>query len=1392
MPEAVIEWIGAELINLGAEEIGVHLIFQAGTIATAASVALTVASVYTLREQQRSAQARAKDAYNASLRDRYIMQRSATEQRALVLGRCRVSGPVVFAKSYGTSLASLAFIVALAAHECDAIDDVYFDDSRLILDGAGYVVGALKTETFSISTASASFTLAEAAITCTAEATYDTGDVTLSTSLSSDGLTVTVSGASSTKIGSLRVEYRPKNSVYETSTLRTITTTNTVTVVANGSGFGAYAPPGITSLGPVSAVYRPPGGGPDQVLSTSSYPDHSMSFSGAPPGASVLVSYQSTGSAVAGSRARVRKYLGGAGQTADAGLISALPSYWTSAHVGSGICYLVVELDYDPDAFPGGLPNVSAVVRGLKCYDPRTGTTAWTDNPALLMRGFWTHPLGANRSSGEVDDASVIAAANACDTSVTYTLNTTSSGAIKYTRPLYAAGTVARKDRRAADVLNDLAQAMGGRWVVANNTLRVRAGSYVAPVVAINEAWLHDGSAVEIQPRRTRADTINATVGTFADASRDFQVLSYPKVPASAYVTADGRELQTDIHYPAVTFVGQAQFLSAAALRYARAGLTVKLSCNMRAYPLEVFDVVTLTLARFGWSAKTFEVLETSFGLDGLVELTLKEIDAAIWTLDASFSATDFAKKTLLPSPWSADVPVLNTPASGSTHLLRQADGTIVSRIYVSWAAITNPNVVAGGSIEVQWQRVGDSTGTWQSLTVPGDAASAYIANVADGNAYIIRARSRTRLAASDWSAQQVHVVVGKSAPPATPTGFAYADAPGGSLLTWTANTEPDYLDSLLAVGATYGTATPLWQGSANAYLWLQGTAGTYTVWLTHRDTSGNVSTPVSLSVVVSAASAALLQVEYSIDGVTSWHSTFTTGDIYMRQRVGSSGTWQGPIRIVGADGAAGPTGPTGATGSAGANGTRTADAKVYSNPYITGSGAPTISGTSTYTWSSGTLGSAPSGWNLTPPTPSAGYSVDQAVVRLSNTSTTPTDTVNWSGASTSVFMSAALQGGSSRIAYAKSTSVTLAGTPTSYTTSGNSSFPPTNTWGGSEVWGGTVPSYGAGEAVFQLSGIYDPAANQTTWGAPLLSAWKVAFLSAISANLGTVTAGTINGITINGTTITGGVIQTATSGARVVINGTGSNAIAVYSDSGAGVVQTARIGGVGYGTVASFGDQTAGTTSDGVTGSSAAGIGVVGLSKTGTAAVYGYSSYSGATAIGVYGYANAGAGVRGESSSSYGGYFSGNTGLYAAPTGTGRAIVAANNSTGETVNISNTGGGLAIYCPSGGAQIAGDIEGGGVMRLAPGGTTRGSWYYASGTLVFEAYGAVPVRIASNGAAVADFDASAGVKVFGKFGCNGATPQGKVTLPADATDDTTAYALANAMKALLIANGQAQ
>lgn len=132
--------------------------------------------------------------------------------------------------------------------------------------------------------------------------------------------------------------------------------------------------------------------------------------------------------------------------------------------------------------------------------------------------------------------------------------------------------------------------------------------------------------------------------------------------------------------------------------------------------------------------------------------------------------------------------------------------------------------------------------------------------------------------------------------------------------------------------------------------------------------------------------------------------------------------------------------------------------------------------------------------------------------------------------------------GASSRICYAKSTSTSLASTPATYQTTGSATFPPTNTWGGSETWQATPPTLAVNEALFQSDGIYNPMTNLTTWNVPYLSNLKVGALSAITANMGTLTAGEIivgSSPTISGTSMIGSGTHLYSDGRFVMGNST-------------------------------------------------------------------------------------------------------------------------------------------------------------------------------------------------------------------------------------------------------------
>ena len=85
-----------------------------------------------------------------------------------------------------------------------------------------------------------------------------------------------------------------------------------------------------------------------------------------------------------------------------------------STAVLRGFTYTVVRLDLRQAEFQGGLPDISVLLKGKKLYDPRTGVTAWSNNPALVIYDYLTSPM-CGVDPDDLPLSHYITAANVCD-----------------------------------------------------------------------------------------------------------------------------------------------------------------------------------------------------------------------------------------------------------------------------------------------------------------------------------------------------------------------------------------------------------------------------------------------------------------------------------------------------------------------------------------------------------------------------------------------------------------------------------------------------------------------------------------------------------------------------------------------------------------------------------------------------------------------------------------------------------------------------------------------------------------------------------------------------------------------------------------------------------------
>lgn len=544
------------------------------------------------------------------------------------------------------------------------------------------------------------------------------------------------------------------------------------------------------------------------------------------------------------STARVFIHLGSPDQAADPRMQLLLPGTWTADHRARGVAYLECEFVYEETSFPTGLPNVTAAIAGAEVYDPRNGLTGYTDNPALMMRHVLLHPqFGKRTSLTAAEEARIAAAASACDIPTNY------AGAVV---SLYRGALVVPFGAPARDVLDDLGQSMAGEWAYAAGEIYIRAGVYQAPVMSLTEADLavvqrsNDGSvsqsAITLVPHKPRNEKVNIIAARIWDSSSNYIETPVTPFRADALIAADGVELTQEVVMPAVTYSPQAYHICGVMLRDARDPLTVTLPFKMSAYPLELFDGVTLTIPRYGWSAKEFRVLGRTFSADGLVQLTLKETTASIYALGASIVPGGLADNTGLPKPWEISPPYLTGIFSGEDELIVQSDGTIVTSVRVTWLPMET-SVVEGGSVEIDFQVLPD--GEWRTVTVPGSATEARITGVNDLDVLVIRPRSRNSLAVSAWGPQSIHRVVGKTEPPPNIENLSIA----GSVLSWSLATRvPDLAGFIFRFhygnNLDWNSAAPMHTGvlTESPYDLITRPGGMVTIMGKALDTSGNES----------------------------------------------------------------------------------------------------------------------------------------------------------------------------------------------------------------------------------------------------------------------------------------------------------------------------------------------------------------------------------------------------------------------------------------------------------------------------------------------------------------------------------------------------------------------
>ena len=526
----------------------------------------------------------------------------------------------------------------------------------------------------------------------------------------------------------------------------------------------------------------------------------------------------------------IKEHLGTADQAADSSLVSAV-SGWTGNHRLRGIAYLYVKLTYDTDAFPNGVPEITAVIKGKKVYDPRNTTTAWSDNPALCVRDYLTATgYGLGEATANINDTAFIAAANICDET------NTDAGTTRYTaNGAFTTGTTPQ------DLLEGLITSMGATLWYTQGAWNVKAAKWTTTVLDLNEDDLRSG--ISLATRHSRRDNFNTVNGTFRGDESNWQVTDFPPVTNAAFVTADGGlESSLDMDLPFTDNSIESRRIARIMLERNRQQLQFQASFGLRAFQVQTGDNVRITNTRLGWTNKEFEVVSWTFGLqneyDLQVEMTLKEISESVFD-EVDDGIVYERDNTTLLSPFT----VPNLGINISTEL-RRVKGKTLGVLLLD---INNTSNIMD-TAEVQFRKVGDTNFT-SLATMGAFVGTDRVEHVGvEDDFYDIRARATNSLGVHGaYNTISNYFVEALGAPPADVTNFTGNVVGSNLFLSWTPVADLDLAHYIVryspqTVSATYDSSVLVAEVPSSSSTLAVSDAGTGTYFIKAVDdtTSGS------------------------------------------------------------------------------------------------------------------------------------------------------------------------------------------------------------------------------------------------------------------------------------------------------------------------------------------------------------------------------------------------------------------------------------------------------------------------------------------------------------------------------------------------------------------------
>jgi len=434
-------------------------------------------------------------------------------------------------------------------------------------------------------------------------------------------------------------------------------------------------------------------------------------------------------------------------QTAADGFAVAQSSLLASDQFRS-CAYIYLQLAFDPEAFGGGMPAISCVIKGKKVFDPRDNSTAWSDNPALCIRDFISNTqYGLKALTSEINDTTneggFATAANACEVDVTLADNST-------TEDKYTANGFTNFGASGTGVLESLLSSMAGKMSYTNGQFNIFAGTTQTPSLTISDDNLL--APVSVATNANTGEFYNTVKPVYVDSTNDYIAADAPVYQDSTFLTEDTPNgvtndkpnyvKQMEKQLPFTTTHTMAQRIGRLALKNQRLSTSVNCLVDLSFMKLQPADWVYVTNERLGYSQKIFEVISVNMEVIQSdetpvlgVRLALKETAASIY----AFATSDYNANIAAGSNLASGGFVIAAPTSLSVATDTTTNDNLgTTSVTATWVNSASPMVIFN---DLQFKRNGAADATYTSTAATKGTTKQTILGLEIGVAYNFRVR---------------------------------------------------------------------------------------------------------------------------------------------------------------------------------------------------------------------------------------------------------------------------------------------------------------------------------------------------------------------------------------------------------------------------------------------------------------------------------------------------------------------------------------------------------------------------------------------------------------------------------------------------------------------------